>query len=298
MKTKLDYYRVFYETAKHSSFSTAAKNLYISQSAISQCIHQLESDLDCTLFIRTRQGVTLTTEGKLLFQKVENALQSIEQGETLLARLHHLDSGSLTIAASDTITTHYLLPYLEKFHSEYPNIRIEVANSYSYQMLSLVKQGKSELAFVNMPMEDDELCIEPCFDIHDIFVCGPRHELKEGYTWKEMAKQPLILLEENSSSRQQLDIQFAKKGIDLKPQIEIAAHDLLLRFASIHLGVSCVIKEFSKDALENGSVIPMNLIPPLPQRSIGFAYLKNTPLSLASQTFLKFIMQNNYSQNA
>ena len=110
MKTKLDYYRVFYETAKHSSFSTAAKNLYISQSAISQCIHQLESDLDCTLFIRTRQGVTLTTEGKLLFQKVENALQSIEQGETLLARLHHLDSGSLTIAASDTITTHDLLP--------------------------------------------------------------------------------------------------------------------------------------------------------------------------------------------
>lgn len=291
MKTKLDYYRIFYETARFASFSAAAKHLYISQSAISQCIHQLEKDLDCKLFVRTRHGVTLTNEGKMLFQKVESALDTIEQGETLLARLHHLDSGSLTIAASDTITTHYLLPYLEKFHSEYPNIRIEVANSYSYQMLQLVKQGKSELAFVNMPMEDDELIIEPCFEINDIFVCGQRHSLKESYTWDEIAKEPIILLERNSSSRQYLDKQFAKKGIDLRPQIEIAAHDLLIRFASIHLGVSCVIREFSKEALSNGTVVPMNLTPPLPKRNIGFAYLKGTPLSLASQTFLKFINQ-------
>ena len=104
MKTKLDYYKIFYETARHSSFSTAAKELYISQSAISQCIHQLENDLNAQLFTRSRRGVTLTKEGLLLFQKVESAIQSIEQGETLLARLHHLESGSLVIAAADTIT--------------------------------------------------------------------------------------------------------------------------------------------------------------------------------------------------
>ena len=119
MKTKLDYYRIFYETARFASFSTAAKNLYISQSAISQCIHQLESDLGTILFVRSRRGVSLTSEGEILFKKVESAMQSIEQGETLLARLHHLESGSLAIAASDTITGRYLLPYLEKFHIKY-----------------------------------------------------------------------------------------------------------------------------------------------------------------------------------
>lgn len=298
MKTKFDYYRIFYVTAKHSSFSAAAKELYISQSAISQCIHQLEQDLNYKLFIRTRRGVSLTMEGQLLFQKVESAIQAIEQGEELLARFHHLDSGSLTIAASDTITSHFLLPYLEKFHSEYPNIRIEVANSYSQKMLSLVKEGKSELAFVNMPAKDDELIIEPCFEIHDIFVCGPNHKVKDRYTWKEITKEPLILLEENSSSRQYVESQFSKKNITLKPQIEIAAHDLLLRFASIHLGVSCVIKEFSKGSLQKGYVIPVNLNPPLPPRSIGYAYLKSTPLSPAAQRFLKLISQDNYAQKS
>lgn len=289
MKTKLDYYRVFYETARHSSFSTAAQHLYISQSAISQCIHQLEQDLNAKLFTRSRRGVALTKEGLLLFQKVESAIQSIEQGETLLARLHHLDSGSLVIAAADTTTSHYLLPYLEKFHATYPGIRIEMANSYSYQMLQLVKEGKAELAFVNLPVTDDELCIEPCLQIHDIFVCGPEHNLKSSYTWEEIAEEPLILLETNSTSRHFLNKAFEEKHIQLKPQIEIAAHELLIRFASIHLGVSCVVKEFSMDSLEQGIIRQMNLTPALPHRNIGCAYLRHNPLSKPAQAFLNLI---------
>ncbi len=289
MKTKLDYYRIFYETARHASFSTAASHLYISQSAISQCIRQLEKDLNTQLFIRSRRGVTLTKEGLLLFQKVENAMQAIEQGETLLARLHHLDSGSLTIAAGDTITSHYLLPYLEQFHALYPGVRIEMANSYSYQMLQLVKEGKSELAFVNLPVNDEELCIEPCLEIHDIFVCGPEYDAKPSYSWEEIAAEPLILLETNSSSRRYLDNQFKAKHIPLKPQIEIAAHELLIRFASIHLGVSCVVEEFSKEGLEKGIIRKLKLNPPLPARNIGCAYLRHNPLSLPAQAFLKLI---------
>ncbi len=291
MKTKLDYYRIFYETARCASFSIAAKHLYISQSAISQCIRQLEQDLNVQLFVRTRRGVTLTKEGSLLLQKVESAMQSIEQGETLLAQLHHLESGSLVIAAGDTITRHYLLPFLEEFHALYPGIRIEMANSYSYHMLQLVKEGKAELAFVNLPATDEELSIVPCLTVHDIFVCGTDHPMKETYTWNDIVEEPLILLETNSSSRRYLDEQFNRKNIPLKPQIEIAAHDLLIQFASIHLGVSCVVKEFSKENLKQDLVREMPLTPPLPARSIGYAYLRENPLSPAAQAFLKLIQK-------
>ena len=287
MKTKLDYYRVFYETARFSSFSIAARHLYVSQSAISQCISQLEKDLGAHLFVRSRRGVSLTKEGILLFQKVENAMQSIEQGETLLARLHHLDSGSLIISAGDTITGQYLLPYLGQFHENYPNIRIEMANSYSSRMLQCVKEGKAELAFVNLPVTDDELCIKPCLEIHDIFVCGSEYSAKKSYTWSEIAQLPLILLEENS--RRYIDEKFKEKKIILKPQIEMAVHDLLIRFASIHLGVSCVVEEFSKESLDSGIIKPLNLNPPLPPRSIGCAYLKHNSLSPAAKAFLKLI---------
>ena len=289
MKTKLDYYRIFYETARFSSFSTAAQHLYISQSAISQSIHQLESELDVQLFVRTRKGISLTKEGKLLFQKVENAINSIEQGEKQLERLRHLESGEITIAAGDTITIHFLLKYLEEFHALYPDIRIEMANSYSSQMLALVKEGKADLAFVNMPLQDEELVIEPCFEINDVFVCGPDFETKSSYSWEEVSDLPLILLEKNSSSRHFVEKSFNEKNISLNPQIEVAVHDLLVRFASIHLGVSCVIEELAKEELERGIIKKMNVIPSIPKRSLGCAYLKNAPLSYAAKAFIDLI---------
>lgn len=292
MKAKLDYYKIFYETAKYSSFSLAAQHLYISQSAISQCIRQLESELNAELFIRSRKGVVLTKEGQMLFEKVESAIQAIEQGEALLQKLQHLETGALIVAAGDTITSYYLLPYLERFHETYPNIRIEMANSYSYHMIELVKEGKADLAFVNMPVADEDVCIEPCLAIHDIFVCGTGKKIKETYSWEDMAKEELILLEKNSSSRRFLDDNFAEKGISLLPQIEIAAHDLLIRFASIHLGVSCVVEEFSSEAIERGMIRKMKLDPPLPPRSIGCAYSKTNPLSFAANAFLELVRGN------
>ena len=219
MKTKLDYYRVFYETARFQSFSTAAQHLYVSQSAISQCIHQLEDDLNVQLFVRTRRGITLTNEGEFLFSKVENAINSIEQGESQLERLRHLESGELRIAAGDTITTHFLLKYLEEFHATYPQIRIEMANSYSSQMLDLVKEGKADLAFVNMPMEDEELAFEPCIEINDLFVCGPDFDKKASYSWEEIAQLPLILIEKNASSRKFLEKNFKAKNISFVRQL-------------------------------------------------------------------------------
>ena len=164
-----------------------------------------------------------------------------------------------------------------------------MANSYSSQMLTLVKEGKADLAFVNMPMEDDELVFEPYLEINDVFVCGPDFEKKASYSWEEVAELPLILIEKNASSRHFLEKNFKERNIALHPQIEVAVHDLLIRFASIHLGISCVIEQFSKAELEQGIITKIPLDPPLPKRSIGCAYLKNAPLSYAAKAFLDMI---------
>ncbi len=289
MKTRLDYYHIFYETARCHSFSETAEKLYVSQSAISQCIEKLEGDLGVRLFFRSRKGVSLTREGELLFEKIEPAMQSVAQGEALLEKMRALESGSLTVAAGDSVTTHFLLPVLERFHEAHPNVRIEMANSYSTRLLEQVKLGRADLAFVNLPIEDAELVIEPCFPIHDLFVAAPELVPDRVHTWEELASLPLILLEKNSSSRRHLDALFRERGIALMPQIELAVHDLLLRFASIRLGVACVTREFSEDSLAGGVLVPVRVEPPLPLRHIGYAYRKNTPLSVAAQAFLDML---------
>ncbi|NIK23195.1 DNA-binding transcriptional LysR family regulator [Paenibacillus lupini] len=122
MEVNLEWYRVFYWIAKTGSLSRAAEQLHITQPAVSHTIKQLESTLGGQLFFRTPRGVTLTTEGSVLLQYIEQAFHSVEIGEKAIAEMNNLNSGEITIGASDTLCKHYLLPYLEQFHKEHPGI--------------------------------------------------------------------------------------------------------------------------------------------------------------------------------
>ncbi|NBK97819.1 MAG: LysR family transcriptional regulator [Erysipelotrichia bacterium] len=289
MKTKLDNYRIFHEVAHCLSFSKASERLYISQSAVSQSIKQLETDLDTKLFKRYAKGVLLTKEGEILFDYIKTALSAIDVAEKKLYDMKNLEEGTLIIGAGDTISHHYLLPYLEKFHTLFPNIRLQVYNRTSLEMLDLVKSGRVDVAFINLPIKDRDLNIHSCFDIHDIFVCSPQFERNAIYSYQDIANMPLILLEKNANSRYYIDQHFKKHHITLQPQIEIGAHELLLQFAKINLGVSCVIKEFSQTQLKTGELIELKLSTPIPKRSIGYAFNKSIPLSSAAKSFLAFI---------
>ena len=107
------------------NFSEASKQLFISQSAVSQSIKTLERKLDQTLFIRSTKKVQLTPEGEILLRHIEPAMNLIQKGEAQL-----LDAastgGQIRIGASDTICRYFLVPYLEKFHKTYPNEQIKV----------------------------------------------------------------------------------------------------------------------------------------------------------------------------
>lgn len=289
MTSKLDTYRVFDEAATQNSFSLAAEKLYITQSAVSQAIRQLEHELACKLFIRGSKGVSLTKEGELLYSYIHNAMNLVDIAEKRLQERKQLTFGTLVIGAGDTISSRYLLPYLEKFHTLYPKVKLQMVNRTSLEMIDLIHQEKVDIAFLNLPLEDETLTIHPCLEVHDIFVCGSKYKDQQLHTLQDMSERPLILLEKNSNSRRYIDDHFAKHRVTLQPQIEIGAHELLLELARINLGVSCVIKEFSQEALEQGQVFEMRLKDPIPPRFIGCATLKKNQLSPASQKFLALI---------
>lgn len=291
MKTKLDNYRTFYEVASRRSFSNAAKQLYISQSAVSQSIKQLELDLDCLLFYRKSKHLTLTQEGDILYDYVKTAMEAIEIAEQKINNLKSLDDGTLLIGASDTITNHFLLPFLEQFHFQYPNIHLQIYNATSIEIIDLVKQGSVDIAFVNLPIRDPDLTIQTCCRIHDVFVASSKVKLNKEYTQAQIAELPLILLEKNSNSRLFIDEVFQKSNLILEPKIEIGAHELLLQFAKINLGIACVVEEFSLPYFAAKELQKLKLTNPLPTRAIGYIHQKHFPLSKAAQAFIALLNQ-------
>lgn len=130
----------------------------------------MEQELNMSLLYRTPKGVCLTENGKIFFEFIKNGVESFMNGEHKLTALNHLETGTLRIGASTTITKHYLLPYLEKFHKAYPKIDISITNHLTNTLLSLLKKGSLDFLLVNLPMKpDDRLKVIPCAKLHDCF---------------------------------------------------------------------------------------------------------------------------------
>ena len=291
MLTKLDLYRIFCEVARCQSFSKAAKKLYMTQPAVSQAIMNLEEDLDIRLFTRTSKGVMLTNDGRLLFEYINSAINLIEVGEKKLMESKNLMVGEVKIGVGDTVSKYFLLPYLEVFHEQSPNIKLKIINRTTIELCALLKSGEVDLAICNLPVRDSSLETRPFMDIHDIFVCGEKYkELTfSSVALNRIVEYPLIFLEQKSNSRQYVEKYLAGKGIKIAPEIELGSHDLLLEFARFNFGISCVIQEFSTAYLEKGLVYKIELIEEIPKRSIGFCFLKSVSLSPAAKKIVEVI---------
>lgn len=284
----LDLYKIYCTVVRTGNMSAAAKELYISQPAVSMSIKQLEERLGSTLLIRTARGVHTTQEGDILYEYLEQALGLIQTAEKKYFEMVNMERGEIKIGASDTVITNFLMPYLEKYHNVYPDINIKVTNKTTYETLRLLKNGSVDLCFINLPIsEDDSLDITECLKIHDCLLGGTKYKefAQKGIDIKEIVKYPLLLLENLSNSRRYIDKYAKKNGVILEPIIQLGSSDLLIDFARINLGLTFVIKEFTKKEIDNQSLFEIPLNPPIPKRSIGFVKLKNVALSHAAKRF-------------
>ena len=288
---KLDLYRIFHEVSKSESFSKAAKNLYMTQPAISQAIANLEKELEMYLFHRTPKGVTLTKEGKLLYDYVNSALGILQTGEEKVLELQNLTSGELRIGVGDTISRYFLLPFLEMYYKKYPSIKLKVLNGTTQEIIQLIKSGDADVGICNLPLEDKQLNVKPCKTVQDIFVCGEKYRnlTQQPIDFSFLMKMPLIFLEKKANSRKYVEQYLLNQGYQIAPEFELGSHDLLLEFAKINLGIACVTKEFSEQYLQTGELVEVPLKQPIPSRSIGICTLKSVPLSNATLKFIDLI---------
>ena len=294
MSVKLELYRVFKEVAEAGNITAAAQTLFISQSAVSQSIKQLEAELQTRLFARNSRGVTLTADGRMLYEYVRSAMGLLETGEEKLSQSRDLQMGHLTIGASDTVTSQFLLPYLDRFHRQYPAIHIQIISGRSHKVLGLLQSGKVDIAFASTPQEGASLETFPCLATHSIFVAGAEYpcDFDHVYTLEEIARFPLILLERKASSRLYLEKYFVQNGLHLNPEIELGARSLLVDLAAIGFGVAGVTEEFVRRELESGRLRKLRTSFDIPPRSVDLCVLRDVPLTSAAQRFSDFIRES------
>ncbi|MEK4358441.1 LysR family transcriptional regulator [Paenibacillus sp. FSL M7-1455] len=289
MDINMEWYRVFYWTAKLGSLTKAAEELHITQPAISHTLKQLEGSLGGPLFFRTTKGVTLTAEGQVLFKYVEQAIRLLETGTKKIAEMQNLLHGEINIGASDTLCKHYLLPHLERFHALYPDIRVHVTNRTTPETLTLLKEGKIDFGIVNMPVADPKIDFRHSLVLQDCLVGNRQFASLAGspFPLEKLSQYPLLLLEPGGSTRNYLDEYAKSNGVELKPEFELGSLDLLVQFAQSGFGLTFIASHFIAEELASGKLVEVPLVPPIPQRHVGIATLKGVPLSAASKNFIQ-----------
>ena len=269
-------YKVFYHVAKTLSFSEASKELFISQSAVSQSIKVLEKRLGQKLFIRSTKKVRLTKEGEILFSHVEPAINLISLGETRILEAKSLNGGQLSIGASDTICRYYLKPFLKEFHGRYPNVHIKVVNGTSLKCVEYLKNGIADLIVVNTPNSalGQVGKIVPVKEFRDIFVANRRDfpKLISGIqSVSELQKYPMMMLDKASTTSEFLHKLFLERHLELIPSIELASNDLLIDLARIGLGIACV-PDYCIDEEGETELFVVKMKDSLPERGIAACY--------------------------
>lgn len=292
MEQNLSQYKIFYEVAKAGNISKAAKELYISQPAISKAIGKLEDSLGLSLFTRSSRGVQLTSEGEILFEHAREAFEALERGEQELRRIQEFDIGHLRIGVSNTLCKYVLLPYLKTFIDQYPHMKVTIESQSTAQTLNRLEQQKIDLGLVAEPSVRKDLAFIPVMDIQDIFVSTRNYMdnlyLREGRDTNIFETGNIMLLDESNMTRHHVDEYMAENNIFPHQVLEVTAMDLLIEFAKIGLGIACVIKELVQKELDGGVLVEVPLTPSIPRRTIGFAYHPSNQ-AMALKTFLEFL---------
>jgi len=294
MDQNLSQYKIFYEVAKAGNISKAAKELYISQPAISKAVGKLEDSLNTVLFTRNSRGVRLTEEGQLLFEHIRRAFEEISKGELELKNAGKFHMGHIRIGVSDTLCRYIMVSYLKEFIEQFPHVKITIETQSTTHTMSMLEQQRIDVGLVAKPKPQKGLIFLPIMEIEDIFVASPAYlenlKLREGENADVFQTGNIMLLDRTNLTRRYIDEYMSENHIEANNLLEVTTMDLLIEFARIGLGIGSVIKEFVKEDLDRGSLVQVNLENPIQKRTVGFAYFSNRPSGMLN-TFLDFCRQ-------
>ncbi|HWT73493.1 MAG TPA: LysR family transcriptional regulator [Mobilitalea sp.] len=295
MEENLSLYYIFNNVAQTGNISRAAKQLYISQPAVSKAIQNLEENLKTTLFARNSRGVRLTEDGNLLYEHTSKAFETLLRGEESIRRNHELGIGHLRIGASTTLCKYLLLPYLDGFVRENPHIKITIDNQSSAHTLKQLENNTLDIGLVAKPGNTEAFHFISLGEIEDIFVATRTYlnnlKLRENSA-DIFSTANIMLLDEENVTRKYIENYFKANLIEPNHILEISNMDLLIEFAKTSLGVACVIKAFVEKELESGTLIQIPLKTPVNKREVGFSYSKNAFLSNSMHKFMDYITKS------
>jgi len=282
--------RAFATLARTGSFTQTARELHISQSAISHAMKALERDAGCRLLDKLGKRVTLTQAGEQLLHYAEKILQDLASARNSLEELGKWGKGRVRIGASDTACQHILPGVLREFKEGYPQCAIVIEPGDTPELIELLMEKRVDVAVGLEPDREPRIEFQPLFTDELMFLVGADHpwHTKGHVVREEIPKQQYILYSKQSFTFQHIEDFFREEEMVLNTVVELGNMEAIKELVKLGLGVSIAAPWIAREELESGELVSLPLGKRKLKRNWGFMALKNRRLNLMEETLLGF----------
>ena len=286
-------YEIFLKVAELGNITLAADALSYTQSGVSHAIAAMEREAGCTLFHRSKTGVTLTENGKALLPLVQELVNKQHSLDQAMDALSNRVAGTLRVGSFTSFTALWAAKLIQDFTQQFPEVKIELTNGVYRDIENGISEGRLDCGFLSS-IENDPLDFTPLFDDPMMVILSPNHALAkvESMPLHDLIKYPFISQFQGSNH----DMQQVLKKAKIRPKTKYTLDDdiSVMGMAAQNEGIALVPEMMIRTCAFDLAAVPLD---PPQHRTIGLATLPIKETTLLVRTFIAFCKSYDFTDN-
>ena len=279
---------VFYQVAKHKSFSQAAEALFLSQPSVSNQIKLLEETCGLKLFDRSGRSVELTSTGEILLSYAERIFSLAKEADSVIEEIKGLKAGGIRISASSTLGAYYLPDILDLFRKKHPQIEIRMNVGYTQTVAEDVLAFRSDLGLIGREVAHPNIVVIPLWEEELVLIVPPDHPFagRREISLAELQGQPFIMSEKGSGVREITEKILAGAKVSARVVMELGENEAMKRAVASGLGITLISATVARRELEAGQIRAVRLPGARILRKFNIIHHKNKYISKLIRAFM------------
>ena len=280
--------RVFYHAAKNLNFTAAAGELFITQPAVTFQIKNFEEYCSLKLFKKRGRRIYLTDEGRVLYEYAEKIFKYEKEIENVIDEMRELKRGILSLGTTKTYARYFMPLMITTFHQNYSNIKIQLNEGSSLEMIHSLLDFKIEVAVIAKATDHPDVNFSPFSKEEMAVIVAPDHHFarKKAVVFKDLANEPFIMKEKGSGTRKRVEQLFSDENCTPDILMETSSTELIKQLVERGEGISFLVKEAVGAEIKEKKLTQVALKDRKLFLDVSIAYLKGQVLSPPARAFV------------
>jgi len=287
----LETLKVFCDVVETRSFSTAASQNFVTQSAVSQQIRTLEGRYGRRLLERTRGNVQLTPAGEILYQVSKEIVQRYREMESRLQALANVVGGTVRVATVHSVGLYELSAQIKRYLKAHPQVNLHLEYSRSNRIYEDALKGAIDLGIVAYPSRRPQLTVIPLREDRLVLVCQPSHALArhQRVSIRRLEGQAVVGYERDIPTRKETDRLLRRYGVEVRYVMELDNIETIKRVVEIGTGVAILPEPAVRPEVKGRALAAVQLADEVFLRPLGIIHRQGKQFSPAAERFIEFL---------